>query len=78
MIELGRKTNPGKDKWETLDVITLVPLVGVNHRQPIINIPKRMVYWYSTDESINPFAICYMINPSLNCNRLFREQVDWF
>ena len=52
-----KENNPGKDKWETLDVIPLMPLVGVNHRQPILNMSKRMVYCYSTDESINMFAI---------------------
>ena len=34
-----------------------------------------MVHCYSTDESINPFAIGYMINTSLNCNKVFREKV---
>ena len=32
MIELEKekKKIPGKDKWETLDVISLMPLVGVS------------------------------------------------
>ena len=73
-----RKKNkvPGKDKWETLDVIPLIPLVGVNHRQPILHMSKIMVHCYSIDESINQFAIGYMINPSLNCKKVFREQVE--
>ena len=37
---------------------------------------KIMVHCYSTDESINQFAIGYMINPSPNCNKVFREQVE--
>ena len=48
---------PGKDKWETLDIITLMPLVGAKHRQPILNTPKIMVHCYSTDESINQYEI---------------------
>ena len=50
-------------------------LLGVNNRQPILHMSKIMVHWYFTDESINPFAIGYVIKPSLNCNKVFREQV---
>ena len=70
-----KKKNPGKDNWETLNVITLIPLVGVNHRLPILHISKIMVHCYSTDEIINQFAIGYMINPSLNCSKVFREKL---
>ena len=37
-----------------------------------------MVRCYSADESINKFSIGYMINHSLNCNKVFREQVENF
>ena len=66
-----REKVPGKYKWETLNVITLVPLVGLNNLKPIFHMSKRMVHCYSTDETINQFAIGYTINPSLNCNKLF-------
>ena len=66
------KKLPGKDKWETLDVILLMPLVGVNNCQPILHMSKIMVHCYSTDETINQFVIGYIINPSLNCNKVFR------
>ena len=56
--------------------IILIPLVGVNYSQPILHMSKIMVHCYSTYESINPFAIGYMVNPSLNCNRVFIEQVE--
>ena len=36
-------------------------LVGVNHRQPILHMPKKTVHCYTTDEIINQFAIVYMI-----------------
>ena len=39
---------------------------------------KIIFHCYSTDESINQFSISYMINPSLNCNKLFIEQVEKF
>ena len=53
-----------------------MPLVGINHCQSILHIYKRMVHYYFTDESINQFAIGYMIKPSLNCNKVFTEQVE--
>ena len=53
-----------------------MPLVGVNNRQPILHIPKIMVQFYYTDESINQFVIGYMINTSLNCNKVLREKVE--
>ena len=65
-----------KYRWETIDIISLFPLIGVNHRQPIIKTHNIMVYLYSTDEKTNQFAIGYMINPSLHTNRVFREQVE--
>ena len=51
-------------------------LVGLNNRQPILHMSKIMVCCYSTDESINQFAISYMINPSLKCNKVFRLQFE--
>ena len=40
-----------------------MPLVGVNHCQPILYMSKRMVHCYSIDETINQFSTGYMINP---------------
>ena len=54
----------------------MMPLLGVNHIQPILHMSTRMVHCYSTDETINQFVIGYMINPSLNCNKVFRIQVE--
>ena len=67
---------PGKDKRGTLDVIPLMALVEVNHCQYILHMYKRMVHCYSADEIIDQISIGSMINPSLNCNRVFREQVE--
>ena len=50
-------------------------LVGVNHNEPILNMSKRMVHFYTTDETINQFTIGYMINPSLKSNNIFIIQV---
>ena len=37
-----------------------------------------MVHCYYTDGSINPFEIGYIINPEVNCNKVFREKVEKF
>ena len=60
--------------WETLNLILLMTLVGVNYYQPILHMSKIMVHLYSTYERINPFTIGYMINPSLHINKVFWEQ----
>ena len=70
-----KRKNSGKYKWRTLNVIPLISLVGINIRQPILHKSKTMVHCYSTDEIINTFTIGHIINPSLNCNKEFREQV---
>ena len=52
-----------KNVWEKLDVIPLMPLVGVNHCPPILHMSKIMVHIYSIDDRINQFEFFYMINP---------------
>ena len=59
-----------------IGVITLFPLLGVNHRQPVLHKSKRLVYLYTTDKRMNLFEIVYMINPTLHVNKVFREQVE--
>ena len=53
-----------------------MPTVGVNHRQPILHMYKRMVHYYTTDKTINQFSIGYMINPSLKFNNVLITQVE--
>ena len=55
-----------------MDVIPLLPLVGLNNCQPILHMSKIMIYIYSKDEKINQFAIVYTIKPSLPINKIFR------
>ena len=75
--EKEKKKVSGKYKWETISVIPIMPLVGVNHHQPILHMSKRMVHCYYTDETIIQFSIGFMINPSFNCNNLFRVRDPW-
>ena len=67
MIELekGNKNIPGKYKWKTLNVISLMTFTEVDHSQPILHMSKIMVHCYSTDVSINQFTIHYNITTFL-------------
>ena len=51
-------------------------IVGVNNRLTILHLSKIMVHIYNTGKTIHPFSICYMINPSLKFNKIFKTQVE--
>ena len=55
-----------------------MPILGVNHRLPILHISKRMVNIYTTGKTISPFAIGCIINTSIDFNNEFRTQVETF
>ena len=53
-----------------------MPLVEINHRQPISHMSKIIVHcYYSYDNNIK-FAIGYMINTWLKCNKILIDQVE--
>ena len=62
-LEKQNRKTPTKYRWGKIDVIPLLPLLGVNHRQTLMHMSKRLVYIYTTEKLINQFAIGYMINP---------------
>ena len=53
----------------------ILSLLGDNHRLPLIHMATRDIWLEETKERINKFSIGYMINPKLNINKTFREQV---
>ena len=66
---------PRKDRWEYIDVIPLLSLLGVYHCNHLLHMCRKFVYINITNERINKVAIGYMINPKLLVNKVFREQV---
>ena len=80
MIELEnlKKQIQCKDKWKYFDSIPVLPLLRVNQRQPILHISKRSININITENCINLFVIGNMVNPKLNVNKDFREQVEIF
>ena len=54
----------------------MLTLLGSNQCQPLLHMAKRFISIEDTDEHINDLEIGYMINPSLNVNKVFRDQVE--
>ena len=67
---------PEKYGWEIPAVISLMPIVGDNNCLPILNLSKIMVHIYITGKTIHQFEIGYMINTSLQFNKIFKTQVE--
>ena len=53
-------------------------IVGVNNLLPILHMYKIMVHFYTTGKTINQFVIGYIINPSLQFNKILKTQVENF
>ena len=47
---IGKKWTETKYRWEKIDVIPLLTLVGLNHHQPIIQMSKE---WYIFIQQMN-------------------------
>ena len=54
----------------------MLSLLGANYRLPLFHMAKRFIWLNETKKRINEFTIGYMINPGLNVNKAFREQVE--
>ena len=56
----------------------MLSLLGANHLPPLFHMAKSFIWLNETKKHINEFTIGYMINPDMNVNKTFREQVDKF
>ena len=50
-------------------------VLGANCRIPLIHMSKRKIWIEETNQRINEFSFAYMLNPTLNNNKAFKEQV---
>ena len=64
-----------EDKWNQLNLIDIQTLLGTNHRLPLSHMTKSYIWLEEKNQRINEFYIGYMMNPNLNMNKVFREQV---
>ena len=69
------KTIETEDKWNQLNLIYIQSLLGTNHRLPLSHMAKSYIWIEEKNQCINEFYIGYMMNPNLNTNIAFREQV---
>ena len=56
----------------------MLSLLGGNHRLPLFYMSKRFIWIHETKKRINEFTIRYMINPCLDVNKSFKEQMENF
>ena len=54
----------------------ILPLLGDNNFIPLLHMSKRFIRLEEIKEHINEFENVYMINPDLDFNKAFREQVE--
>ena len=64
-----------EDKRNQLNRIDIQSLLGTNHRLPLSYMAKSYIWLEETNPHINEFSFGYMMNPNLNTNKDFREQV---
>ena len=69
------KTIETEDKWNQLNIIDIKYLLGTNHCLPLSHMAKSYIWLEQTNQRIHDFSIRYMMNPSLNTHKAFREQV---
>ena len=50
--------------------------LGENHRLPLFHMAEHFIWLNEKKKLINEFTIGYIINPGLNVNKNFREQVE--
>ena len=55
--------------------MTMQSLLGDYHRLTLLHMDTCFLWLEETKEHINYFSIGYMINPTLNINKSFKEQV---
>ena len=51
----------------------MISLLGEKHSLPLFHMAKLFIWINESKKLINEFKIGYMINPSLNVNKDFRE-----
>ena len=64
--------NKNKDRCNDCHHFPIFPLLGANHRLPLLHMNKGFIWIEETTELINEFDIGYMINPTFNVNKYFK------
>ena len=77
ILSVGYKKNKieTKDKWNQLNIMDIKYMLGTNNCMPLSHMAKSYICIEEKNQRINEFSIGYMMNPNLNMNKVFREQV---
>ena len=70
-----KKTIETKDKWNQWNILDMKSLLENNCCRPLLHRSKRYIWIEETNQRINELSIGYAMNPNLNTNKSFREQV---
>ena len=58
-----------------MNLLDMQSMLGTNFRMPLLHMSKSYIWIEETNQHINEFSIGYMINPTFNRNRDFKDQV---
>ena len=64
-----------KDKWNQINVLSMESVLGANCSMQLVHMSNRKSWIEETNQLINEFSFAYMLNPHLNTNRAFKDQV---
>ena len=64
-----------KDKWNQIHLLSMESVLGANFRIPLIHMSNRKIYIEETNQRTNEFPFAYILNPHLNMNKYFKDQV---
>ena len=64
-----------KDKWNQIHLLSMDSVLGANCRIPLIHMSNRTFWIEETNQRINEFSFAYILNPHLNKNKSFKDQV---
>ena len=78
MIAVGNENKKIKNKYRLnyCHNMPMLSLLGANNFLPLFHMDNFFIWIEETEKRINEFAIGYMINPGLNVNKAFRDQVE--
>ena len=69
------KTIETKDKWNQINLLEIQSMLGTNCCGPLLHMANSYIWLEETNQRINEFSIGYIMNPNLNTNKAFRDQV---
>ena len=58
-----------------MNILDLQSMLGTNCRMPLLHMSKSYIWLEETNQRINEFSVGYMMNPTLNRNIAFKDQV---